>query len=239
MNQQHEMKQIAPNIFKITRFSQIKQAQTSMFVKEPADSLKQSSKYSCSCDTQGYYHFFLNQKEVLRESDSFYTQGFSIGETDGIYGLGIHQKKALNRRRTVCQMIQVNGMTTAVPFFVSTGGYAVLFDTCAFMSVGIDKPCTTQHCDTYDTDETTPNEIHVFSDDADTFTYYVILGESIAEQIAGYRMLTGKAPMYPKWAYGFFQSREHYRTQEEILEIVHEFRNRQISLDCVVQDWNY
>ena len=239
MNQKHEMKQIAPNIFKITRFYQTAQARESLFVKEPAASFEPSAEYACHCDAQGRYHFLINQKEVLCECDSVYTQGFAIGETDGIYGLGIHQKKALNRRNTVCQMIQVNGMTTAVPFFVSTGGYAVLFDTCAFMSIGIDKPCTTERQDTYDTDETTPNEIHVFADDADTFTYYVILGESIAEQIAGYRVLTGKAPMYPKWAYGFFQSREHYKTQEEVLAIAHEFRNRQIPLDCIVQDWNY
>jgi alpha-D-xyloside xylohydrolase len=59
------------------------------------------------------------------------------------------------------------------------------------------------------------------------------------EVIAGYRDLTGKAPIVPKWALGFWQSRERYKTQEEILTTVDEFRKRKIPVDNIVLDWSY
>ena len=57
--------------------------------------------------------------------------------------------------------------------------------------------------------------------------------------IAGYRNLTGQAPMYGKWAYGYWQSKEHYATRDELLGIAQEYRTRQIPIDGIVQDWNY
>lgn len=69
--------------------------------------------------------------------------------------------------------------------------------------------------------------------------YYFIHGNNMDEVISGYRFLTGKAPIVPKWALGFWQSRERYKTQEEILETVAEFRKRRIPLDNIVLDWSY
>jgi alpha-D-xyloside xylohydrolase len=69
--------------------------------------------------------------------------------------------------------------------------------------------------------------------------YYFIAGQNADEIISGYRTLTGKAPVYPKWVLGFWQSRERYKTQDEILENLSEFRKRQIPCDNIVQDWNY
>jgi len=69
--------------------------------------------------------------------------------------------------------------------------------------------------------------------------YYFIYGQNMDSVIAGYRQLTGKAVMMPKWAFGFWQSRERYKTQNEILSIVAEFRKRKIPLDNIVQDWFY
>jgi alpha-D-xyloside xylohydrolase len=57
--------------------------------------------------------------------------------------------------------------------------------------------------------------------------------------ISGYRLLTGKAPIVPKWALGFWQSRERYKTEDEILSTVDEFRKRRIPIDNIVLDWNY
>ena len=57
--------------------------------------------------------------------------------------------------------------------------------------------------------------------------------------IAGYRALTGKAVLLPKWAYGFWQSRERYKTQAELVGVVDEYRKRKIPLDNIVQDWFY
>jgi alpha-D-xyloside xylohydrolase len=57
--------------------------------------------------------------------------------------------------------------------------------------------------------------------------------------IAGYRTLTGKAPILPKWAYGFWQSRQRYNTQDELLGVLREYRKRRLPLDNIVQDWFY
>lgn len=69
--------------------------------------------------------------------------------------------------------------------------------------------------------------------------YYFIYGNNMDEVISGYRTLTGKAPIVPKWALGFWQSRERYKTQHEILTTVDEFRKRKIPIDNIVLDWSY
>ena len=69
--------------------------------------------------------------------------------------------------------------------------------------------------------------------------YYFINGNSADDVIAGYRKITGKATIVPKWAMGFWQSRERYKTQDEILNTVAEFRKRKIPLDNIVLDWSY
>jgi alpha-D-xyloside xylohydrolase len=69
--------------------------------------------------------------------------------------------------------------------------------------------------------------------------YYFIYGNNTDEVISGYRHLTGKAPIVPKWALGFWQSRERYKTQDEILATVDEFRKRKIPIDNIVLDWSY
>lgn len=69
--------------------------------------------------------------------------------------------------------------------------------------------------------------------------YYFIYGNNMDEVISGYRTLTGKAVLLPIWTFGFWQSRERYKTQDEIISAVQEFRNRKIPLDNIVQDWFY
>lgn len=69
--------------------------------------------------------------------------------------------------------------------------------------------------------------------------YYFVLGNNMDDVISGYRTITGKATIVPKWAMGFWQSRERYKTQDEILETVAEFRKRKIPIDNIVLDWSY
>lgn len=69
--------------------------------------------------------------------------------------------------------------------------------------------------------------------------YYVVAGKDLDEVISGYRRLTGKAVMLPKWAYGFWQSRQRYETQGQLLDVLHEYRKRHLPLDNIVQDWMY
>lgn len=69
--------------------------------------------------------------------------------------------------------------------------------------------------------------------------YYFIYGSDLDAVVAGYRRLTGKATIVPKWAMGLWQSRERYKTEDEVLGTVREFRKRRIPLDNIVLDWNY
>ena len=82
-------------------------------------------------------------------------------------------------------------------------------------------------------------KLSVWCEMARDMDYYFIAGKNLDEVISGYRTLTGKASLYPKWTLGFWQSRERYKTQDELLSTLAEFRKRQIPIDNIVQDWNY
>ena len=69
--------------------------------------------------------------------------------------------------------------------------------------------------------------------------YYFVAGDDMDDVISGYRSLTGKSQIMPKWAMGYWQSREKYNTQDEIVSVLQEFRQRQIPIDNIVLDWNY
>jgi len=69
--------------------------------------------------------------------------------------------------------------------------------------------------------------------------YYVVPAPTMDAAVAGYRRLTGKAPMMPRWAYGFWQSRQRYNTADEVVGVMREYRARGIPIDTVVQDWFY
>lgn len=88
-----------------------------------------------------------------------------------------------------------------------------------------------------------PEELkHTFSfasEAGDAIDYYFIHGKHMDEVISGYRALSGKAPIMPLWSFGFWQSRERYKTQQEIEEVAQEFRKRRIPIDNIVQDWSY
>ena len=83
------------------------------------------------------------------------------------------------------------------------------------------------------------NALTIWCEMAQDMDYYFIAGQNLDEVISGYRTLTGKASLYPKWALGFWQSRERYKTQEELVSTLAEFRERRIPIDNIVQDWNY
>ncbi|HTV39133.1 MAG TPA: TIM-barrel domain-containing protein [Candidatus Sulfotelmatobacter sp.] len=69
--------------------------------------------------------------------------------------------------------------------------------------------------------------------------YYFMYGPSLDKVIAGYRQITGQAPMMPEWVFGFFQSRQRYKTQQESLDVLDGYRSRKIPIDNIVQDWFY
>jgi alpha-D-xyloside xylohydrolase len=83
------------------------------------------------------------------------------------------------------------------------------------------------------------NNLSLWSEVGHAIDYYVVTGANADEVIAGYRLITGKATILPKWAYGFWQSRERYKTQDELVGAVRDYRQRGIPLDNIVQDWMY
>lgn len=82
-------------------------------------------------------------------------------------------------------------------------------------------------------------KLSLWSELGDEINYYFIQGKDADAVIHGYRELTGKAPIIPKWALGFWQSRERYRNAEELVGVVKEYRKRGIPLDNIVMDWQY
>jgi len=83
------------------------------------------------------------------------------------------------------------------------------------------------------------NELSLFSELGHAVDYYFIDGRNLDDVIAGYREVTGKAVMLPRWAYGFWQSRDHYETQAQLLGVLKRYRELKLPLDNIVQDWRY
>lgn len=99
----------------------------------------------------------------------------------------------------------------------------------SYCGLRVATPCT----------EEEQGKLSIWSEMSKDMDYYFIAGESMDEVIKGYRFLTGKAQVMPKWAMGFWQSRERYKTQDEIVGNLAEFRKRGIPVDVIVQDWSY
>lgn len=96
-------------------------------------------------------------------------------------------------------------------------------------------------------DDTEQQKLSMFSEMSQQLDYYFILGQKSADShqsviddvIAGYRQLTGKAQIMPEWLLGYWQSRERYKTQDEIVDALRGFRQRKLPIDNIVMDWNY
>ena len=158
--------------------------------------------------------------QVNGETTYHVTDRFSPDATEAFYGLGQHQSGMFNYRGSTVELGQ-NNTDVAIPLLVSSKGYALLWNTASF---------------TY-ADNRFPLDFHFTSLAGDTVDYYMIYGPEMDQIIHEYRSLTGHTPMLPKWAYGFFQSKDRYVSQDEILEVAHRYRQEHIPLDAIVQDW--
>lgn len=99
----------------------------------------------------------------------------------------------------------------------------------SYLGAGVLTPAPTQ----------VKNTFAFTSEAGNTIDYYFIYGHTADAIISSYRSITGKAVMLPRWAMGFWQSRERYKTQDDILNVVKEFRTRKIPIDNIVLDWSY
>jgi alpha-D-xyloside xylohydrolase len=86
---------------------------------------------------------------------------------------------------------------------------------------------------------TDPVNTSLWSEVGDNIDYYFVYGPQLDDVISGYRTLTGKATMMPQWIFGLWQSRQRYETAQQSIDVVNEFRKRQIPFDNIVQDWQY
>jgi alpha-D-xyloside xylohydrolase len=77
------------------------------------------------------------------------------------------------------------------------------------------------------------------SEVGDAIDYYFFYGPTADQVVAGYRLATGDAPLFPRAAYGFWQCRERYSSQDQIQDAAAQFRSSQIPVDFIVQDWQY
>ncbi len=151
-------------------------------------------------------------------------QVFQVSEDECFYGLGQHPGFFNYNGRTVT-LIQRN-WDVAIPFLVSSRGYGILWDNYSmtrFESFRDDGD----------------NRVRLWSEASDAIDYYLIYGPDLDMVIASYRRLTGGAPLLPIWAYGYWQSKERYKTQDEMVEVAKTFREKGIPLDIIVLDWKY
>jgi alpha-D-xyloside xylohydrolase len=77
------------------------------------------------------------------------------------------------------------------------------------------------------------------SESAESIDYYFMYGPEPDQIISSYRKLTGEAPMFGRWAFGFWQCKERYKSEQELMDVVGEYRNRNIPIDGIIQDWRY
>jgi alpha-D-xyloside xylohydrolase len=87
--------------------------------------------------------------------------------------------------------------------------------------------------------EISRERLSLYSAAGHAIDYYFIRGASLDGVIGGYRYVTGRAVLLPRWAYGFWQSRDHYESQQQLLGVVEKYRQLGIPLDNIVQDWRY
>ena len=149
------------------------------------------------------------------------SQSFALDKDEAIYGLGQQQQGKMSKRNVKLNMIQGN-TDDYVPFFLSEKGYGLFWDN-------------------YSPTVFEDNAEHTLfkSDVADGIDYYFMYGRNADAVIACMRTLTGQVPMFPLWIYGFWQSRERYKSQDELLDVVKKFRELTVTLDGIIQDWQY
>jgi len=148
------------------------------------------------------------------------TDRFAPDATEAFYGLGQHQSGLFNYRGATLELGQDN-TDVAIPLLVSSKGYAILWNTAALTYV----------------DNRFPLELKFSSIAGPAVDYYLIYGPEMDTIIHQYRTMTGHAPMLPKWAFGFFQSKDRYVSLDEIQQIAKRYRDEHIPLDGMVQDW--
>ncbi|MDN5764548.1 MAG: glycoside hydrolase family 31 protein [Humibacillus sp.] len=140
-------------------------------------------------------------------------------DDEAIYGLGQHEDGILNYRGHHEYLYQQN-MKIVAPMIVSTRGYGILWDSQSLASFHDDQHGT-----------------YFWTETDDELDFLFIVGPELDDIVGEVRRLTGEAPMLPRWALGYVQSKDRYVDAAELIEVVSQFRARDLPIDCIVQDW--
>jgi alpha-D-xyloside xylohydrolase len=213
--------------------------QTKLIITEKADelTLKSESVVAVFNLKNGKISFqnakgeaLLNEKESGATFTDFNDAGvktYSVGQSfildkdEAIYGLGILQNGKMSQRNQQIEMVQGN-VDDFVTFFQSVKGYGLFWDNYS--------PTTFKD---------TVTETSFSSVVGDGIDYYFMYGSNADGVVAQMRDLTGQAPMFPLWTYGFWQSKERYKSQDETVGVVKKYRDLGVPLDGIIQDWQY
>ncbi len=176
----------------------------------------------------------LEGKQLLQEAtrkltpvkvngeDTYRAESFIniYGSREALYGLGQHQAGVWNYRGESVDISQDN-TNIAVPLLLSSQGYGLYWNNDSRSRFN----------------NRFANYMYITSEVADNIDYYFFYGPDFDRIIAAYRELTGQAPMFGKWAYGFWQCKNRYKSQEELLGVARKYRELHIPVDNIVQDW--
>ncbi|MGE5521206.1 MAG: TIM-barrel domain-containing protein, partial [Candidatus Dadabacteria bacterium] len=149
------------------------------------------------------------------------SQTFTLDKDEPIYGLGQQQRGKMSQRNVRLNMVQGN-TDDYIPFFQSVKGYGVFWDN---------------YSPTLFTDNAEGTTFK--SDVGDGVDYYFMYGGNADGVIANMRDLTGQVPMFPLWTFGYWQSKERYKSQDELVAVVRKYRELGVPLDGIIQDWQY
>ncbi len=149
-------------------------------------------------------------------------QSFTLDPNESLYGLGQYNRPYMDYRGQKVLIVQTN-IGIAVPLMISTKRYGIMWDIYSKMTFEDNASGATLWA------ESAPGGVD----------YYFIAGDSMDGVIAGYRNLTGAAPMFSKETFGLFMSKERYKTQDRLLEVARNFRKEGFPIDYIVQDWQY
>jgi len=139
---------------------------------------------------------------------------------EAFYGLGQHQGGVFNWRGESVDIVQDN-TNISIPLLLSSNGYGIFWN----------NPSRSRFNNRF------VHAFYISSEVAEQMDYYFIYGPDFDGIIGAYRQLTGAAPLFGKWAYGYWQCKNRYNSQGEILGIAKRYRSEHIPLDNIVQDW--
>jgi alpha-D-xyloside xylohydrolase len=159
---------------------------------------------------------------VVNGEKTYHAESWSNlwGSYESFYGLGQHQAGVWNYMGESVDISQDN-TNISVPMFLSSNGYGIFWN----------NPSRSRFNNRF------PHALFLSSEVADQIDYYFLYGPDFDKIISAYRELTGAAPLFGKWAYGFWQCKNRYQSQEELLSVARKYRELHIPVDNIVQDW--